>query len=73
MADMATATGLAGGVLVGALLETLMEKGIFDLADCRAILDRGINSLGPLMQTPNGIQAAQIIGAMKAGKFSARG
>jgi hypothetical protein len=71
--DLAAGTGLAGGAIAVALLETLFEKGILDLNESRGVLDRAMKSLAPVMQTPGGFTAAGIIGALQRGKFSARG
>ena len=71
--DMAMGTALAGGAVATALLEVLFESGILTLDKSRTVLDRAMNSLAPIMQTPAGYQAAQVIGALQRGKFSARG
>jgi len=65
-------TSLAGGVLAAALLEALFDKGILNLEESRAVLDRAMKNLAPMMQTSTGFQAAGIIGALQRGKFSAR-
>jgi hypothetical protein len=70
--DQAAATGLAGGAIAIELLETLFDKGVLSLDDSRGILERAMKSLGPVMQSPNGLHAARIIGALQTGKFSAR-
>lgn len=70
--DQAAATGLAGGTIGIEVLESLFDKGILSLDEARGILDRAMKSLTPIMQTPNGLHAARIIGALQTGKFSAR-
>jgi hypothetical protein len=70
--DLAMGSALAGGVIAAALVETLFDKGILSLEESRAVLDKAIRALGPIMQQPGGLQAAQIIGGMQSGKFSAR-
>jgi hypothetical protein len=70
--DRTTGTSLAGGVIAAALLEALFDKGLLDLTQCRNVLDRAMKGLTPVMQTPAGWQAAQIIGSLQRGKFSAR-
>jgi hypothetical protein len=71
--DRTNAASLAGGIIAAALLEALFEKGVFDLMDCRAVLERAMRGLSPVMKTPAGWQAAQIIGSLQRGKFSASG
>lgn len=71
--ELAAGNSLAGGAIAVSLLETLFDKGILSLEDGRAVLDRAMHSLAPVMQTPGGYQAAQVIGALQRGKFSARG
>jgi hypothetical protein len=75
MSDTATqakATALAGGAIASALLETLFDKGVLSLDESRSVLDRAIRSLGLVMQSPEGLSAANLIGALQRGKFSAR-
>src|SRR5262249_50293663 len=45
------ATGLAGGLIVIALLETLLDKNVIALAEARHILQRAVNSLSPARTT----------------------
>jgi hypothetical protein len=66
-------TALAGGAIAAALLEALYDKGILNLDESRAVLDKAIKSLTPVMQMEGGMQAARIIGSLQSGKFSARG
>ncbi|MGD0762668.1 MAG: hypothetical protein ABR929_05655 [Roseiarcus sp.] len=68
----AKATALAGGAIASALLETLFDKGTLSLDESRSVLDRAIRSLGLVMQTPEGMSAVSLIGALQRGKFSAR-
>lgn len=69
----ANGTSLAGGAIASVLVETLFDKGILSLDESRGVLDRALRSLGPVMQTPEGFAAAQFIGSLQRGKFSARG
>jgi hypothetical protein len=71
--DRTTAASLAGGIIAAALLEALFDKGVFDLMECRAVLDRAMQGLSPVMKTPVGWQAAQIIGSLQRGKFALSG
>src|SRR5262245_49616355 len=45
------ATGLAGGLIVIALLEALLDKNVIALAEARHILQRAVNSLSPARTT----------------------
>jgi hypothetical protein len=71
--ELAEGTALAGGAIAAALLEHLFDKELISLADGRTVLERAMRSVGLALQTPAGYQAAQIIGALQRGKFSARG
>jgi len=71
--NLGAGNALAGGVIAAALLEALFDKGIINLAEARDVLDRAMKSLAPVMQTTDGWQAAQVIGGLQRGKFSARG
>jgi polyhydroxyalkanoate synthesis regulator phasin len=68
----ALGTALAGGAIAASLIETLHDKGILTLDESRAVLDRAMKSLAPVMQAEGGMQASRIIGGMMTGKFSAR-
>jgi hypothetical protein len=70
--ELSPGTALAGGAVATALLEALFDKGVLDLTESRAVLDRALKSLAPVMQTTEGFTAANIIGALQRGKFSAR-
>jgi hypothetical protein len=64
--DHTTSTGLAGGAIALALLETLLDKGILSVADARNVLDRAAKNL-----VPDGQSAIEIIGDQKQ-KLAAR-
>lgn len=70
--ELGPGEALAGGAIAAALLEALFDKGILDLNESRAVLERAMKSLAPVMQTVPGMTAAGIIGALQRGKFSAR-
>jgi hypothetical protein len=70
--DLAMGSALAGGAIAVATLEALFDKGILSLDEARAVLDRAMRSLTPVMQSPGGFQAAKVIGALQSGKFTAR-
>ena len=64
---------LAGGAIVGALLETLFAKGALSLDESRAVLQAAMGSLGPVIRTPQGANALRIISDLQRGKFPAPG
>jgi hypothetical protein len=57
----ADAVALAGGAIVSALLEALVEKDILAPREVRAILRKAMNGLGPLAKTPVGYEATGVI------------
>ena len=61
-----TGVGLAGGLVVSALLDTLHTKGILTLDERRNILDAALASLGPCAESREGFEAAQVIGLLRA-------
>jgi hypothetical protein len=65
------ATGLAGGLIVIALLETLLDKNVIALAEARHVLQRAVNSLSPARTTEEQ-EALKILGGMQRGYFSER-
>ena len=67
--DSAMASALAGAAISEALLEALFDKEILSLDESRAILDRAMKSLTPVMLTVPGMAAAGIIGVLQRGKF----
>jgi len=64
-------TGLAGGLIVIALLETLLDKNVIALAEARHVLQRAVNSLSPARTTEEQ-EALKILGGMQRGYFSER-
>jgi len=65
------ATGLAGGLIVIALLETLLDRNVIALAEARRILQRAVNSLSPARTTEEQ-EALKVLGGMQRGYFSER-
>jgi hypothetical protein len=64
-------TGLVGGLVVIALLETLLDKNVIALAEARRILQRAVNSLSPA-RTAEEREALNILAGMQRGYFSER-
>jgi len=52
---------LAGGLIVAAMLDVLVEKGVFNVDDARKVLDTALRAIGPDINTDHGAAAAQII------------
>lgn len=66
-------TGLAGGLIVTALLDTLMAKEVITKTEIRDILRGCIQAIGPDdAKTPEGYAAAQMLMGLMGGKFSER-
>lgn len=65
-------TSLAGGAIASALVQTLFDKGVLSLDESRAVLTAAMQSIAPVMQTPEGFAASHIITELLRGKFSAR-
>ena len=59
------------GLIVIALLETLLDKNVIALAEARHILQRAVNSLSPARTTEEQ-EALKILGGMQRGYFSER-
>jgi hypothetical protein len=68
--DRSRALALAGGAIVGALLDALVEKDILTVREVRSVLLKAINAIGPYSQTPVGYEASGMIAAMMHDRFS---
>jgi hypothetical protein len=69
----AQALAIAGGAIAAALIDALHDKGILDLMEARAILDKAMHRIGPVVMTPEGGQASRLVADMLKTKYSARG
>jgi hypothetical protein len=67
-AEKMTGVGLAGALVLSALLDTLYSKGALTADESRNVLDAALTSLGQFVETPEGFEAAKIIGHMR-GRF----
>ncbi len=65
-AEKMTGVGLAGGLVVSALLDTLYTKGVLTLEESRHILDAALASIGPYADSREGFEAVQVIGLLRA-------
>ena len=72
MADKNEGTGLAGGLIVTALLDKLLTNNVLSKGEIRDILKRSLAAIGPDAQTPEGFAASRIIQDLLGGKFSER-
>ena len=68
--DRSRALALAGGAVVGALLEALVEKDVLTVREARAVLLKAINSISPYTQTTVGYEASGMIAAMMRDRFA---
>jgi hypothetical protein len=69
--DRSRALALAGGAIVSALLDTLVEKGILSLPEVRGVLQRAISSMAPYAQTTVGYEASGMIATIMRDRFPA--
>jgi len=60
-----TGVGLAGGLVVSALLKTLHTKGILTREESRNHLDTALASIGPCADPREGFEATQVIGLLR--------
>lgn len=64
--------GLAGGLIIAAILDKLLAKDVLSKSEIRDALDKALRALGSDAKTPEGYAASKIIQGMLAGKFSER-
>lgn len=67
--DRSRALALAGGAIVTALLEALVEKNVLSVREVRAVLLKAINGIGPYAQTSVGYEASGMIAAIMRDRF----
>jgi hypothetical protein len=65
-------TGLAGGLIVTALLDRLLVNNVLPKSEIRDILKKSLAAIGPDSKTPEGYAASKIIQDLLGGKFSER-
>ena len=68
--DRSRALALAGGAVIGALLEALVEKDVLTVREVRSVLLKAINSISPYTQTTVGYEASGMIAAMMRDRFA---
>jgi hypothetical protein len=64
---------IAGGVIAGALMTKLADKGLLSVDDCRDILDTALRAIGTFPRTEEDAFASRIIQSMLRDHFPARG
>jgi len=64
-AEKMTGMGLAGGLVISALLDTLHSKGISTPEESRKVLDAALASVGPCAESREGFEATQVIGLLR--------
>jgi hypothetical protein len=65
-------SSLAGGLIATVLLDTLRNKGILSLDECRSILDKALRAVGPDIHSAEGGAASRLIAGLLSGHYSAR-
>jgi hypothetical protein len=68
--DRARALALAGGAVMGVLLEALVEKDVLTVGEVRTVLMKAINSISPYTQATVGYEASGMIAAMMRDRFA---
>jgi hypothetical protein len=66
----AIGSGLAGGAIAAALLETLFNKQILTFEEARDVLSRALTQVRLHSSCPEGWEAARVIGELQRGRFS---
>jgi hypothetical protein len=67
--DKAQGLALAGGVIMVALLETLVEKNLLSAAEVRALLSKALLGIGPHARSAGGYEASRAIAAIMRERF----
>lgn len=63
-------SGLAGGAIAAALLETLFAKQILTFEEAREVLNRALTQVRVHSSCPEGWEAVRVIGELQRGRFS---
>jgi hypothetical protein len=70
--DKAQGLALAGGVIMVALLETLVEKNVLSAAEVRALLSKALLGIGPHARSAGGYEASRAIANIMRERFPER-
>ena len=63
---------IAGGALVAALIEVLLDKGALTLEESRTVLDRALRNVGFHQRANGAREAADVITKLMQGRFASR-
>ena len=69
---LALGSAIAGGAIVGALIETLFDKGMLSFEESRTILDHTLRNVSFHHRADGAREAADFITKLMRGRFSAR-
>jgi hypothetical protein len=65
-------SAIAGGVITVSLMQTLQEKGLLSVNECRDVLNQALRALNPSANPEEGV-AATIIGSLLRDRYPAHG
>jgi len=69
---LALGSAIAGGALVAALIEVLLDKGALTLEESRTILDRALRNISFHQRANGAREAAEVITKLMQGRFASR-
>jgi hypothetical protein len=69
----ALGSAIAGGAIVTALLEVLLEKGTLSVEEARTVLERALRNVGFHQRSAGAREAADAITKLMRGRFAERG
>lgn len=69
---LALGSAIAGGAIVAALIQVLLDKGILSVEESRTVLDHALRSVGFHQRADGGREAADLITKLMRGRFSSR-
>lgn len=69
---LALGSAIAGGAIVTALLEVLLEKGTLSVEEARTILERALRNVGFHQRAAGAREAADAITKLMRGRFAER-
>jgi len=69
---LALGSAIAGGAIVAALIEVLLDKGILSVEESRTVLDHALRNVGFHQGANGGREGADLITRLMRGRFSSR-
>jgi hypothetical protein len=69
---LALGSAIAGGAIVTALLEVLLEKGTLSVEEARTVLERALRNVGFHQRAAGAREAAGAITKLMRGRFAER-